>query len=298
MKKILLLSIFIVSVVFAKDNVSLSRSLLKFQGDEYNMLLFPKEVVVVGKKKKTRRAINKGYKRAISELTRQVRLRNLDVNIKIFTHNGSTLPQYKKEDKKSYELLKNMMQQQIALRKQLFLDAPVKKSDNQQQTIVQSADDVNIDDLGDEDYGDDAYDISADEANIDDGSGKLMKIDAESAFISGYSELVENYYNEEVLSISKAKHPFDVNGMVKMKNVHTVFGMAFFPTKYGSIKMMNIYVVLCNIKTEEDDAAQIIVKEIPNFKWDRNYLYISAATGKMLRQIISGILGESLSVVY
>ena len=55
---------------------------------------------------------------------------------------------------------------------------------------------------------------------------------------------------------------------------------------------MRLYIILCNINTETKKSVQIIAKEVPTFKWDRNYLYISAATGKVLRQIVSGVLGE------
>ncbi|NPA65871.1 MAG: hypothetical protein GXO11_03215 [Epsilonproteobacteria bacterium] len=284
--KLLLALMLMGSLVFAKDNVSLAKTLMGFEGDEYNMLLFPMKVVVKGKKKKTIKAITKGYKRAIAELTRQVKLRDINLHLKVFTKRGSNLPQYKEQDIQSYEILKQMLDQQVSIREQLFEDSQeVATAKNQPANVTADEIDVDIDDS--------AFDISDDKVTLDNGSGGSMQVSPEDAFITGFVEMSE-LYNQEVLQLYKALHPFNVEGKPEMKPVHSVFGMAFFPTKYGSVKMMKIYVVLCSIGTEEAQSVQVIAKEIPNFKWDRNYLYISAATGKVLRQIIAGVLGESL----
>jgi len=283
-KFLLAITIFSTSI-YAKSNISLSKVLMRFQGEEYNMLLAPQQIVLSGKKKKTKKATNKGYIRAIQELKRQVKLRGMDFNLKMFKKRGSTLPQYIEQDKESYLLLKQMLEQQVSIREQLFDDIATKPSQSTTNKIT-SADDIDIDDIGD-----DAFDISEDEITIENEDGSMLNIRPADAFTTGYIELSEQY-NQEVLQLHKVQHPFNVKGKPAMKNVHSVFGMAFFPTKYGSIKMMRVYIVLCNINTESTQSVQIIAKEIPNFKWDRNYLYISAATGKMLRQIVSGVLGE------
>ncbi len=275
MKK--LLFILLATFLTAKTNISLAKTLLQFQGDEYNILLAPKEIVVVGRKRKTKKAINKGYKRAISELKRQIRLRDIDFHLKVFTPKGSDLPQYRTQDIQAYKILKEMLKQQIAIRQQLFKNTEIKKPKK-----------VSAKDIGLDDIGDDAFDISNDKVKI-----KKQILSPAEAFIGAYTELSE-LYNQEVTKLSDVLHPFNINGKPVFKHVHSVFGMAFFPTKVaGSIHMIKIYIVLCNINTESDKSVQIIAKEIPPFEWDRNYLYINAATGKVLRQIISGVLGEN-----
>ncbi len=291
MLRLLIVIAILSSAIYAKSNVSLSKVLMRFQGEEYNMLLSPRQIILSGKKKKTRKSINKGYRRAILELKRQVKLRGLDFNLKIFTGRGSNLPQYIDQDIESYELLKRMLEQQVSIREQIFDESLISSESKTVVNKTTSTDDIDIDDIGD-----DAFDISEDEVSLNNDSGSMMNISPAEAFTSGYLELSE-LYNQEVLQLHKAEHPFRVNSKPAMKNVHSVFGMAFFPTKYGSIKMMRVYVVLCNINTEQDRNVQIIAKEIPNFKWDRNYLYISAATGKMLRQIVSGVLGEPFLIL-
>ncbi len=284
--RILLVIAILSTAIYAKSNISLAKTLMRFQGEEYNILLSPRQIVIPGKKKKTRKAINKGYKRAILELKRQVNLRAISLNLKIFTSKGSNLPQYIDKDIKSYELLKKMLEQQVGIREQLFEDKPVSSKTKTAVNKKISVDDIDIDEIGD-----DVYDISSDSTEVQDESGTMLNISPAETFTTAYVELSEQY-NQEVLELYDVVHPFSVNNKPVMKNVHSVFGMAFFPTKYGTIKMMRVYVVLCNINTESQQSVQIIAKEIPNFKWDRNYLYISAATGKMLRQIISGVLGE------
>lgn len=271
----------------AKSNVSLAKVLLGFQSEEYNVLLSPRQIVMSGKKRKTRKAINKGYKRAIMELKREVKLREVKLNLKIFTARGSNLPQYQDRDINSYTLLKSMLEQQVSIREQIF---DTSSGGNIAPTELKKT--TSVDDI-DMDIGDDAFDISDDKGEVADSkSGALMNISPAEAFQTGFIELSEQY--GEVLQLHKVLHPFKINGKPKKKNIHSVFGMAFFPTKYGSIHTMRVYVVLCNINTETDKSVQIIAKEIPNFKWDRNRLYISAATGKIIRQIVSGVLGESL----
>lgn len=278
-KTLLAVSFLFASLSFAKENVSLSKTLLKFQGEEYNMLLFPHHVVATGKKKKTRKAIKKGYSRAVSELMRQISIRGINLNLKAFTSRGSNLKQYKQEDSESYDILKDMIKMQVQIRESIFEEIADIKTETTKTTL--SADDIDID------IGDDAFDISEDEVTTEDN----QVISPAEAFTSGYVEL-SSLYNNQVLELYKALHPFNIKGKPSMKNVHSVFGISFFPTKDGRIKMMKMYIVLANINTESKQSVQIIVKDIPTYQWDRNYLYISAATGKVIRQIVSGVLGE------
>jgi hypothetical protein len=271
---------------FAIENISLSKTLIKFQGDEYNILLAPKMTVTSGQKNKTRKAINKGYIRAISELKRQIKLKDIQCNLKIFTQRGSSLPQYKTQDIQAYKLLKQMLNQQVTIREQLEEEF----SKSLKKDVKQLKEKVSVDDI-DIDIDDDAFDISDEETQISENNS-MLNISPAEAFTTGYIELSE-LYNQEVLQLYKTLHPFKINSRPMMKHVHSVFGMAFFPTKYGSVKLMRVYIVLATINTEKDKSVQIIAKEIPNFRWDRNYLYINAATGKVLRQIISGILGKT-----
>lgn len=279
--------ILLTNLLFGVENVSLSKLLIRFQGDEYNMLLAPKQVVVPGRYKKTRKAINKGYKRAVLEIIRLVRMKNLQLNLKSFSPKGSNLPQYIEEDKQSYDILKNMLEAQVKFRESLqdVFQKPVKKEQTKKE---ESSGSITADDI-DVDIDDSAFDITEDKMDV----GEMENISPAEIFKTAFIEMSE-LYNQEVLQLSKALHPFNVKGKPKMKPVHSVFGMAFFPTKDGAVKKMRIYIVLCNINTETAQGVQIVAKEIPEFRWDRNYLYISGATGKMLRQIISGVLGETI----
>ena len=278
MRKIVLFMLFS-SLMYGLQNVSLSRLLLKFKGDEYNMLLAPKEVVVAGKKRKTRKAINKGYKRAIREIMRQLYLRKLDFNVKAFGPNGSNVKEYQEEDKEAYEILKEMLKTQINLRGQIFSSIPKENTPIKTKT---TADDIDLD------IGDDAFDISKEKTSN-------MAVSPSDAFRESFIELSE-LYNQQVLELYKALHPFNIKGKTVKKRVNSVFGMAFFPDKDGSVYIIKIYLFLGIINSESQNSVQIIVKEIPNFIWERNALYISGATGKVLRQLISNILGESFSI--
>jgi len=278
MKKIILFMLF-GSFMYGLQNVSLSKLLLKFKGDEYNMLLAPKEVILAGKKRKTRKQINRGYKRAIREIMRQLYLRKLDFNIKAFGPNGSNVKEYQEEDKEAYKILKEMLKVQINLRKQIFTDTP---SDNTPIKTKTTAGNIDFD------IGDDAFDIS-EEKNSN------MVVSPADAFKESFIELSE-LYNQQVLELYKALHPFNIKGKTVKKRVNSIFGMAFFPDIDGSIHIIKIYLILGIINSESEKSVQIIVKEIPSFIWDRNALYISGATGKVLRQLISNILGESFSI--
>ena len=278
MRKIVLFMLF-GSLMYGLQNVSLSRLLLRFKGNEYNMLLAPKEVVVAGKKRKTRKAINRGYKRAIREIMRQLYLRKLDFNIKAFGPNGSNVKEYQEEDKEAYKILKEMLKTQINLRGQIFSSIPKENTPIKTKT---TADDIDLD------IGDDAFDISQEKTSN-------MAVSPADAFRESFIELSE-LYNQQVLELYKALHPFNVKGKTVKKRVNSVFGMAFFPDKDGSVHIIKIYLFLGIINSESQNPVQIIVKEIPNFIWERNALYISGATGKVLRQLISNILGESFSI--
>lgn len=280
--KIFFILLMVSSLSYAKSNVSLSKLLVKFQGNEYNLLLSPKHIVMSSKKKKTRKAINKGYKRAVSELMRLMKMRDLDLNMKAFKSSGSNLEQYLEADSKTYTILKDMLVAQVTLSESFKEDEELTQVSTESVNPNISADDINMD------LGDDAFDITEDKAV----SGSMINVSPAEAFTTSFVEMSE-LYNEEVLELSKTLHPFNIKGKPKMKNIHSVFGMAFFPTKKGAIKNMRIYIVLCNINSEQAQSVQIISKEVGTFRWDRNHLYISGATGKILRQIVSGVLGES-----
>ncbi len=235
------------------------------------------------KKKKTKQAVNKGYKRAVSELIRLVKIRDLDLNIKAFKPSGSNLEQYIEQDSQTYSILKDMLIAQVTLSESFKEDEELSAVSESVNTQV-SAKDIDMD----MDLGDDAFDITDDKAT----SGSMVNVSPAEAFKTSFVEMSE-LYNQEVLHLSHALHPFNIKSKPKMKNIHSVFGMAFFPTKKGAIKNMRIYIVLCNINTEQEQSAQIVAKEIDTFRWDRNHLYISGATGKILRQVVSGVLGES-----
>ncbi len=285
--KIFLILITLSSFLFGVDNVSLSKLLVKFQGNEYNILLAPKHIVTHGRGKKTKKAINKGYKRAVSELIRIVRMRDIELNLKIFSKNGSTLDQYKEQDSQTFEILQEMLVAQVTISESINFDTQSTPTTSNVNSAV-TADDIDMD----MDFGDDAFDISDESATSSTSGASMTNISPAEAFTASFVEMSE-LYNQEVVQLHQALHPFDVKGEPKMKDIHSVFGMAFFPTKNGSIKSMRIYMVLCNINTEEDSSVQIIAKEIKEFRWDRNHLYISGSTGKILRQIISGVIGES-----
>lgn len=284
MKTVVFLIMF-TSLMFGAENVSLSKLLIKFQGNEYNVLLAPKHIVLNSKGRKTRKAINKGYKRAVSELIRLVAMRDLDLNIKNFKPTGSNLKQYVEQDSQSFQILKEMLISQVTLSESINFDESQSKTSTQDISTAVSAEDIDVD----MDFGDDAFDISEEKVS---SAGSMSNISPAEAFRSSFIELSE-LYNQQVLQLYNAKHPFNVKGVAKMKPVHSVFGMAFFPSKEGSVKTMRLYIVLCNINTEENQSVQIIAKEVKAFRWDRNHLYISGATGKILRQIVSGVLGES-----
>ncbi len=287
----LILLISSVTLSFALQNTSLAKRLIGFQGDQYNMLLAPPKIVTTGHQRKTRKAIYKGFKRAISEMIRQLRLRGKDVNIKGFMKEGKgALPQYQDADARTFEILDELMSVQITVKEAFQDDEEMKKSSTQvSQTVKVSADDIDLD------IDDSAFDISDEKVEKKTGAG-VQIVDAKDAFKDAFKELSEGY-GQDVLRFSDVKHPFLVKGEPKMLNVHSVFGMGFFPTKNGAIKQIKIYVILCLINTEEDDSVEIIVKPVPTFRWDRNHLYISGATGKILRMIVSQVLGEPLLFV-
>lgn len=195
--KIILIVLMLSSLVSAKSNVSLSKLLVKFQGNEYNLLLAPKHIVMSSKKKKTKKALNKGYKRAVSELIRLVRIRDLDLNIKGFKSSGSNLKQYMDKDSQSYEILKEMLIAQVTLSESFKEDEELSAISSNISKKV-SASDIDID----MDLGDDAFDITEDKAT----TGSMINVSPAEAFSTSFVEMSE-LYNQEVLELSKALHP-------------------------------------------------------------------------------------------
>lgn len=281
MKKILILLGITVVCSYANSlgNISLAKVLNKYRGSEYSVLLMPQSTITSGRGDRVKEEVQKGYVRSVAELMRQVELRNIKLNLKVFSPDGSNLPQYIEQDKKAYSLLKDLLDKQVAIKDSILKDFKDVKDNLGSKT---SADSIGLDEIDDS-----AYDVSKQKSSF-------KGVSPNDLFVDAFIQLSEPYNNGKVTNISKAKHPYlSASGTSVMKNVQSIYGMAFFPEKKGSIHFIKIYLVIGIIKTEEKDEVQVVVKETPLFRWDKNALYITGASGKILRQLIAGALGET-----
>jgi len=275
--RILVLFFTIISFSWGLINVSLSKTLSSFNNDEYNVFLTPPVLTMSKKSRKTKKAIIRGYLRAQAELQRDVYLHNIKFNLKEFS-----LKSPSQRDRTAAQELLNMLTAELQIL-ETNSNTP-KVSLKEEAKTALSAD--GLDALA---PSDDAMDMTQD-TNNESQSG-------ESIFISAFQQIGEMYDPDARKKyLADYLFPFNVNGNIEKKKVNSVIGFAFFPTNYGRVKLMKIYIIVVNLNTEEKQKVTIIAKRIPekgSFVWNRNYLYIAGNTGKVLRQIISDVLGKT-----
>ena len=75
--------------------------------------------------------------------------------------------------------------------------------------------------------------------------------------------------------------------------LNAIYGMVFTPTLQGRTYIMAIRLYLINVN-EDGRSVTIMRKDVKNFIWYRNPRYISAVTGRLLREILAQGTGRSI----
>lgn len=201
-----------------------------FTQKEYNILLAPSAIRTV--EGKQRKSINKVYKKVLKELVRQDKMKNIELNLKVFSaKRGGGLEQFKDADIKSYYILKNMLERQVYLYTGEDIPSEIK----------------------DEDSFD--FDFSL----IDEPSVKKTIPKQTEIFSSSFMELSE-LYNQEVIELNNAKHPFRVKGDPVMKRVDAILGLYFHAI---NDKEVQVTIVFNDIDKNSGDVRSIIKRITP-----------------------------------
>jgi len=289
MKKVVIISL-LCSISFAITNSTLSKTFSKFRGDEYNLLVAPSYISKGGKR--TKRAIMEGFFDAIDEVKGIVKRNNINALLKEFpgpdekeesvSNISPSYIHYFQIDKQMYELLKELIKTLSENDRTISTTIKKDKSMNSESNSLDTGDNL-----------DDFQDISEQTITTSDG-----QISTEEIFINQIRKLSKNYLpNEDINSInlSDLSHPFIIGNSYEWKKINGLFGIAFYPQKRGSLKVLGMDIILIHINSELKDRANVIIRNIKPFSWHRNSALIAGRINKTLKQIISQALGVNIS---
>ena len=92
------------------------------------------------------------------------------------------------------------------------------------------------------------------------------------------------YTNEDMEWVGDAKfHPFNNDELVKLNGI---YGMIFIPTVRGRTHTIAIRMYLIDVN-DDGKSVTVMRKIVKEFPWYRNPRYISAVTGRLLKEILS-----------
>ena len=292
MRKVLMFILFL-SYSFAVPSLTLSRTFSHFRGDEYNLLIAPPYISKGGKR--TKQAIMEGFFDAVDEVRGIIKRNDINALLKEFPAPdtpddkvANISPSYTKffdVDKKMYDELKDLIH---TLSEN---DRKVSRIIAQQENSVNDNNNSNSLDTGDD--MDDFEDISEESIASSD-----KQISTEDVFINKIRKLTKEYFPDKdvhSINLSELPHPFIVGNTYKKKHISGLFGIAFYPQKRGSLKVLGMDILLIHINTELDNRATVIIRNIKPFAWHRNPALIAGRINATLKQIISQALGINIS---
>ena len=303
-KKALLLAVFILPApAFSATNIAMSQFLNDIRGSSFNLLIAKPHIVDVRNSKRRRRAIENGFKKEIRNM--EILLRRLKLNAKLRLPGIlNDIPQYYQNDKVAGDRLYKLIELQTTMwESKLTEDIAIKGDKKEDTTEAGLSDDIGAD----IDFDTDIIETTDDKHVLNDQAVTPGKV-ANDIFIEvgdNYAGLfggqkvnrfIDGGMKEVTLkggiqTLQDIYAPYRNNsGLPVPLPLHAVFGSAFKPDKMGAIHVMRLYVFVI-VNDPETERVRVAAKPVPNFRWDRNEYYISAATGSVLRAIFSEALG-------
>jgi len=304
-KKLALLAVLLVPVqAHSATNIAMSQFLNDIRGSSFNLLIAKPHIIDVRNSRRRKKAINNGFKKEIRNM--EILLRKLKLNAKLRLPGVlNDIPHYYANDKVAGDKLYELIKVQTNLWETKLTEEIVIKKDKK---AAAPEEDGLADDIGaDIDFDTDIIETTDDELVLNDKAVTPGKVANDffldigfnyaplfggmqvQRFMEGGMKTVTLKGGIQTLQDIYAPYRGD-KGLPVPLPLHAVFGSAFLPDKMGAIHVMRLYVFVI-VNDPETEKVRVAAKPVPNFRWDRNEYYISAATGSVLRAIFSEALG-------
>ena len=262
MKKILILLTTFTLLLSANDLEKVD-----FDSDNFNLLCINPLISDQSKKSKVYKAIEKGYRKQIISLT--YKLQKFD-NLKYKHYQGASKIKGDREaGKELVEMLK-------------VVNEYYEKHDQEKvKTEVKLDDDLDLDE---------ELDFSASDINELTEKGESTVDKYKEAFINTL-DMLPTIYPIGKTDNNLWQIPYQINDeVVVVPNVF--FGEYFNPSKQGRRYFLSINVFIFILDSDGD--ARVMVQEISDYNWKRNYRFITAQSGKAIQDTITKMTGVDI----
>ena len=212
--------------------------------------------------KNVNKAIFKGLKNQYTKIKRLLIRNNIDsvVEIPYFFKDKD------KTQKKAYKLINKLMQDIYNIEKDDVNSETKKENDDMSLDGNLDVSNLQVSEFKD------ISDKKSDKGNLNQlGEDTILK-------------LGKLFLNKDIEWVGEAKfHPYTNDELVKL---NAIYGMIFVPTVRGRTHTIAIRLYLIDVN-DDGKSVTVMRKLVKEFPWYKNPRYISAVTGRLLKEILS-----------
>jgi len=265
MKRILFIVAMLSVIVGANDLEK-----VKFDTDNFNLLCINPLISERDSKSRVYKAIYKGYKRQLTSLTYKIN-KFSELNYKHYV----IKKQNTKEDEKASSELIDMLN---------VINDYYERHDKEKSSTKTKVNDG---------FGEDDEELDFSESDVSEltKQGENKKDEYKAAFDASMIQ-IEHIYNVEnesgFLGFGGDTHwkiPYGVGEDIKNLTPNVIIGEYFNPSKKGRRYYLSINIFIFIIDSDGD--SRVMVQEIGDYNWKRNYRFITAQSAKTIQDTVS-----------
>lgn len=238
-----------------------------FDRDNFNLLCINPYVSELSKKTKVSKAITKGYARQLKSL--EYKLSKIDsMRFKYFNEKNKMTKQDKAASRELLEMLK-------------IVNEYYERNDKNKVVVEEKLDD---------DVGlDDDLDFSESDINELTKKGEATIDKYQESFSEGMNAVAEIYGTKKTDENMWQIYYLISNDEQELVTPNVIFGEYFNPSKRGRRYFLSINIFIFII--DSDGESRVMVQEISDYNWKRNYRFITAQSGKTIQDTIAKMTG-------
>ena len=266
MKKFLLFIISLTVILNANDLDNVD-----FDNDNFNLLCINPLISEKNTHSKVYKAIEKGYGRQVVGLTYKIQKFN-NINYK---HYKKSKYKIKGDKEASFELLE-----------MLKVVNDYYERNDKDKVSTSATEDLDAELSLEEDLDFSASDISELTEKGDTTVDKYTE-----SFISTM-DMLSSIYKTQKVDGNLWQVPYEFAEGIELVTPNVFFAEYFNPSKQGRRYFLSINIFIFIIDTDGD--ARVMVQEISDYNWKRNYRFITAQSGKAIQDTIAKMTGVDI----
>lgn len=256
-----------------------------FDDDNFNLLSINPLLSIKDKKSKVYKSIEKGYQKQLIGLTLKVQKFN-DIKTKHYFPQVPT----KKRGKYKYSIPKDKDVSIELLELLKVVNEYYERNDKEKVVVKQKTESETSTKDGFDEGFDEELDFSESEITELTKKGDSVEDKYKSTLFSTITQVNVIYGQNNSDNLWNV--PFEFGDEKEYLSPNVVFGEYFNPSKRGRRYFLSINIFIFIIDSDGD--ARVMVQEIGDYNWKRNYRFITAQSGKVIQDTIAKMTGTDI----